>query len=64
MTTGLAVSVQVRLVRHAQTQLGPDAPFYRAVISRWAHLPKSDAGAAVVDGPASQQRATYSSLLR
>ena len=32
------------------TRLGPDAPFYRALTPRWAHLPESGAGAAVVGG--------------
>jgi RES domain-containing protein len=32
------------------TRLGPDAPFYRALTPRWAHLPESGAGAAAVGG--------------
>lgn len=32
------------------TDLGPDAPFYRAFTPRWAHAPESGAGAARVGG--------------
>jgi RES domain-containing protein len=32
------------------TRLGPDAPFYRALTPRWAHLPESGAGAAAAGG--------------
>ena len=32
------------------TRLGPEAPFYRALTPRWAHLPESGAGAAAVGG--------------
>jgi RES domain-containing protein len=32
------------------TRLGPDAPCYRALTPRWAHLPESGAGAAAAGG--------------
>jgi RES domain-containing protein len=38
------------------TRLGPDAPFYRALTPRWAHLPESGAGAAAVGGATQSTR--------
>jgi RES domain-containing protein len=36
-------------------RLGPDAPFYRALTPRWAHLPESGAGAALGGGRFNRQ---------